>query len=150
MLGRALPSTRFSHPPVSLLVLNAYRWYRNINRLSIAYGFRPRLRPRLALSGRTFLRKPKVFDGVDSHHPLATYTGILSCIMSTCPFGQASALIQRSPTTPVVGRRATVVRISVFPVICKVVFLLSHIVHLSPATLFLQCNSGPYTTLSVL
>jgi hypothetical protein len=34
------------------------RWYRNFNRLSIAYGFRPRLRSRLTLSGRTFLRKP--------------------------------------------------------------------------------------------
>ena len=31
---------------------------RNINLLSIAYAFRPRLRNRLTLSGRTFLRKP--------------------------------------------------------------------------------------------
>ena len=34
------------------------RWYRNINLLSIAYAFRPRLRSRLTLSGRAFLRKP--------------------------------------------------------------------------------------------
>ena len=33
-------------------------WYRNINLLSIAYAFQPRLRPRLTLSGRAFLRKP--------------------------------------------------------------------------------------------
>ena len=31
---------------------------RNINRLSISYAFRPRLRDRLTLSGLTFLRKP--------------------------------------------------------------------------------------------
>ena len=31
---------------------------RNINRLSIDYAFRPRLRDRLTLSGLTFLRKP--------------------------------------------------------------------------------------------
>src|SRR5690606_29114227 len=34
------------------------RWYMNINLLSIAYAFRPRLRSRLTLSGRAFLRKP--------------------------------------------------------------------------------------------
>ena len=31
---------------------------RNINRISIAYAFRPQLRYRLTLSGLTFLRKP--------------------------------------------------------------------------------------------
>ena len=31
---------------------------RNINRMSISYAFRPRLRDRLTLSGLTFLRKP--------------------------------------------------------------------------------------------
>ena len=33
-------------------------WYRNINLLSIDYAFRPRLRTRLTLGGRTFPRKP--------------------------------------------------------------------------------------------
>ena len=33
-------------------------WYRNINLLSIVYAYRPRLRSRLTLSGRAFLRKP--------------------------------------------------------------------------------------------
>ena len=37
---------------------NGVRWHWNINQLSIAYAFRPRLRSRLTLSGRTFLRKP--------------------------------------------------------------------------------------------
>ena len=34
------------------------RRYRNFNRLSIGYAIRPRLRPRLTLSGRALLRKP--------------------------------------------------------------------------------------------
>src|SRR5699024_11482199 len=42
-------------PPV---VQTERRWYRNIYLLSIAYAFRPRLRSRLTLSGRAFLRKP--------------------------------------------------------------------------------------------
>src|SRR4051794_32384244 len=42
-------------PPISQTVR---RWYRNINLLSIAYAYRPRLRSRLTLSGRAFLRKP--------------------------------------------------------------------------------------------
>ena len=42
-------------PPI---VQTMYRWYRNINLLSIVYAFRPRLRSRLTLSGRAFLRKP--------------------------------------------------------------------------------------------
>ena len=42
-------------PPIAQMVR---RWYRNINLLSIAYAYRPRLRSRLTLSGRAFLRKP--------------------------------------------------------------------------------------------
>ena len=42
-------------PPITQTIK---RWYRNINLLSIAYAFRPRLRSRLTLSGRAFLRKP--------------------------------------------------------------------------------------------
>ena len=42
-------------PPFAQTIM---RWYRNLNLLSIAYAFRPRLRSRLTLSGRTFLRKP--------------------------------------------------------------------------------------------
>ena len=33
-------------------------WFRNINRIPIAYAFRPRLRGRLTLGGRTLPRKP--------------------------------------------------------------------------------------------
>ncbi len=42
-------------PPITQ---TAGRWYRNINLLSIVYACRPRLRSRLTLSGRAFLRKP--------------------------------------------------------------------------------------------
>ena len=42
---------------------------RNINRLSIGYAFRPHLRSRLTLSGRTFLKKPEACGGQDSHLP---------------------------------------------------------------------------------
>ena len=43
---------------VTPLLIAVRRWHRNFNRFSIAYAFRPRLRSRLTLSGRAFLRKP--------------------------------------------------------------------------------------------
>jgi hypothetical protein len=42
------------HPIVITMIWEV----RNINRISIAYAFRPQLRDRLTLSGLTFLRKP--------------------------------------------------------------------------------------------
>ncbi len=59
--------------------------------LSIGYAFRPHLRSRLTLGGRTFPRKPETFDGKDSHLALATYSGILSSISSSSPFGLPSS-----------------------------------------------------------
>ena len=47
-----------SYPPASPHLSNGKKRYGNINPLSIAYVFRPRLRPRLTLRGRAFLRKP--------------------------------------------------------------------------------------------
>ena len=47
--------------------------YRNINLLSIDYAFRPRLRTRLTLGGRTFPRKPWNFGDRDSH-PVFRYS----------------------------------------------------------------------------
>ena len=58
LLGHAQPTACSAYPSVSPLHSNDFRWYRNLNLLSIAYGFRPQLRSRLTLSGRTFLRKP--------------------------------------------------------------------------------------------
>ena len=66
-LGRTQPTVRFAYPSASPHCSNGVRWYWNLNQLSIAYGFCPRLRSRLTLSGRSFLRKPWVFGGQDSH-----------------------------------------------------------------------------------
>ena len=43
--------------------------YRNINLSSIGYAFRPRLRVRLTLGGRTLPRKPWISGGEDFHLP---------------------------------------------------------------------------------
>ena len=74
--------------------------YGNIHPLSIDYAFRPRLRPRLTQSGRTFLWKPWVFGAWDSHPRSATHTGILSSMISTIPLDIASPFMERSPTIP--------------------------------------------------
>ena len=55
-LGPALPSTGSCYPSVS--VPRSHRRCRNLNLLSIAYDYCPRLRSRLTLRGRAFLRKP--------------------------------------------------------------------------------------------
>lgn len=58
LLGRTIQSCAYPillRPPFTQ---TETRRYRNINLLSIAYAFRPRLRSRLTLSGRAFLRKP--------------------------------------------------------------------------------------------
>ena len=75
-----------------------FRWYWNLYQLSIAYDFRPRLRSRLTLSGRAFLRKPWIFGGKDSHLALATHANILSRIQSTITYDLASARIRCSST----------------------------------------------------
>src|SRR5699024_7591529 len=74
------------------------RWYRNIDLLSIAYAFRPRLRSRLTLRGRAFLMKPLTFGERDSHSFFATHTGILTSKRSTSPHGLTSQHLERSPT----------------------------------------------------
>ena len=74
--------------------------YRNLNLLSIGYGSRPRLRPRLTQSRSALLWKPWIFGRKDSHLPLATHSGILSSIHSTAPYGTASSRMQCSSTNP--------------------------------------------------
>ena len=110
LLERAHPAARFPillRPPITQM---AGRWYRNINLLSIVYAYRPRLRSRLTLSGRAFLRKPWSYGGWDSHPSFATHTGILTSKRSTCPSGQASVLVERSPTRTVVRKRTAAIR----------------------------------------
>ena len=69
--------------PVPPSVIAVGTWYRNINRLAIAYAFRPRLSSRLTLGGRTFPRKPWTIGGRDSHSSFATHAGIRTRIAST-------------------------------------------------------------------
>ena len=60
--------------------------YRNIHLLSIGYGFRPHLRPRLSQRRSALLWKPWIFGRKDSHLSLATHSGILSSMHSTAPY----------------------------------------------------------------
>jgi hypothetical protein len=69
--------------PVPPSVITTGTWYRNINRLSIAYAFRPRLRSRLTLSRLALLRNPWAFGGEVSHFSLVTRASILTSQAST-------------------------------------------------------------------
>ena len=53
-------------------------WCRNMNLLSIGYAFRPHLRPRLTQGRSALPWIPWIFGLEDSHHHLATHSGILS------------------------------------------------------------------------
>ena len=64
---------RMIYPSPSLLVSMNICWCRNINLLSIAYAFRPRLRIRLTLGGLTWPRKPGVY-GERVSHPFYRYS----------------------------------------------------------------------------
>ena len=100
--GYQLPRLpRLFHPPVlpacSVTPFTPSDQYRNLHLLSIDYASRPRLRPRLTQSGRTFLWKPWVFGAWDSHPRAATHAGILSSSRSTCPYSHASPLTGMLP-----------------------------------------------------
>src|SRR6516225_5494448 len=69
--------------PVPPSVIAVGTWYRNINLFSIAYAFRPRLRPRLTLSRLALLRNPWAFGGRVSHSPFVTHASILTSQRST-------------------------------------------------------------------
>src|SRR5207249_11467446 len=72
--------------PVPPSVIAVGTWYRNINRLSIAYALRPRLRSRLTLSRLALLRNPWAFGGSVSHASLVTRASILTSHASTAGF----------------------------------------------------------------
>ena len=99
----SVPFARVNQRPgsaISMCQLLSIRWLRNFNRMCIGYASPPRLSPRLTLSGRTFLRKPQIFGGQDSHLPLATHANILSRIKSSLPYDSPSTLIRCSSTIP--------------------------------------------------
>ena len=86
--------------------------YRNLHLLSIGYGFRPHLRPRLSQRRSALLWKPWVFGHKDSHLVLATHSGILSSHPSTAPSGTASLRWQCSSTKLLLVSTASVMRFS--------------------------------------
>src|SRR4029450_8484238 len=69
--------------PVPPSVVTVATWYRNINLLSIAYAFRPRLRSRLTLRRLALLRNPWAFGGGVSHSSFVTRASILTSQAST-------------------------------------------------------------------
>ena len=87
--------------PVPPSVITVGTWYRNINRLSIAYALRPRLRSRLTLRRLALLRNPWAFGGGVFHSSFVTRASILTSQASTAglPPPLQSAW-ERSPTTP--------------------------------------------------
>ena len=103
-LTRGQPSPRFAYPSASPRHSSTDWWYRNINRLSIDYASRPRLRSRLTLGGLTLPRNPWAFGGRVSHPSFATHTGILSSLRSIDeshtgnPSGSTSLPRECSPT----------------------------------------------------
>src|SRR4026208_1383788 len=69
--------------PVPPSVIAVGTWYRNINRLAIAYACRARLRSRLNLSRLGLLRTPWAFGGGVSHSSFVTHASILTSHAST-------------------------------------------------------------------
>ena len=106
---RGCPSTTNGWDPLSYPVLPSVitipTWYGNINPLSIAYAFQPRLRSRLTLRRLALLRNPWAFGGGVSS-PLFRYSCQHS--RSRCLHGWVTPPLQsasgRSPTTPANAR----------------------------------------------
>ena len=83
--------------PVPPSVVTVATWYRNINLLSIAYAFRPRLRSRLTLSRLALLRNPWAFGGGVSHSSFVTHASILTSHRSTAGFRRRLAAMGTLP-----------------------------------------------------
>ena len=77
--------------------------YRNLNLMSIDYGFRPRLRSRLTQGRSALPWNPWIFGRKDSHLPLATHSGILSSCLSTVPY-QYSFFARRIAPLPIIHK----------------------------------------------
>ncbi len=90
--GHGLPRLRLPIAP--------FKWYRNVDRMSIAYASRPRLRSRLTRRGMTWRRKPRIYGEHGSHVFYATHACILTSVRSSRPSGRPSLQTERSPTAP--------------------------------------------------
>ena len=89
-----------TYPPASRLQSTLLR-VRNINPISIAYAFRPRLRARLTLSRLTLDSGTLRSYGGQGFSPclIATHACICSSIHSSHPHGSAFSALECSPTT---------------------------------------------------
>ena len=73
-------------------------WLRNINLISIDYGFRPRLRCRLTLRGLTLRRNPWIFgEEVFFTSFIVTYVSIRTSDTSRIPHGYPFTGLQNVP-----------------------------------------------------
>ena len=72
-------------------------WLRNINLISIDYGFRPRLRCRLTLRGLTLRRNPWIFGEEVFHFFIVTYVSIRTSDTSRIPHGYPFTGLQNVP-----------------------------------------------------
>jgi hypothetical protein len=78
------------------------RWGRNLDRLPLAYGFRPQLRTASPAADEASLRNPSALSGgADSHRPSATRAGIRTRRRSS------TAPAAPSPPTPTLPYRRT-------------------------------------------
>ena len=84
----------------------------NLQLLSIGYGFRPHLRPRLSQGRSALPWNPWIFGLKDSHFHLATRSGILSPALSTALFSTASSCARCSPTNDYYHSIASAARFS--------------------------------------
>ena len=93
------PALPFTGWPTSLRPSFApLQWFRNVDRISIVYAFRPRLRPRLTRRGLTWRRKPETYGEHGSHMFYATHACILTSVRSSRPSDRPSPHTERSPT----------------------------------------------------
>ena len=95
VLQRSIPSDRGSVTPRS--PYNPYGKCRNINRLSIIYPSRVRLRSRLTLSRLTLLRNPWVFGVYFSIYIIVTYAYIFFSARSNSPHGSVFNAERNAP-----------------------------------------------------
>ena len=82
-------------------------WLRNINLISIDYGFRPRLRCRLTLRGLTLRRNPWIFGEEVFTSFIVTYVSIRTSDTSRIPHGYPFTGLQNVPLPVIISEEIT-------------------------------------------
>ena len=82
-----------------LCFITMYRWYGNINPLSIAFAFALRLRPDLPYDDQRCVGNLRLSVSWIFTRIVATHAGILTSQRSTEPYSSTSMHWQRSPTS---------------------------------------------------